>query len=99
MSEKDPLAKRSSSKRAKKNPSITHPGSVQRIIKPFVSGQPEKAEIALEDGDELYREIRIENTLTDAEGKQVALKQGAEVDVTVEADPKDTVEKPKENQS
>lgn len=44
-----------------------------------------------------YREIRIENTLEDAQGKKVKLKEGAEVDVTIEADPKDTA--PKETSS
>jgi hypothetical protein len=38
----------------------------------------------------LYREIRIENTLTDENGRKVALKPGAEVQVTVEAEPKAT---------
>jgi len=34
----------------------------------------------------LYQEIRIENSLTDENGKEVRLKTGADVDVTVEAD-------------
>ena len=38
----------------------------------------------------LYREIRIENTLTDEHGNEVALKPGAHVEVTVEADLQDT---------
>jgi len=54
---------------------------------------PEKAEIAVEGADHLYREIRIENTLEDENGNQVKLKAGAQVDVTVEADSKDTVPK------
>ena len=55
---------------------------------------PEKAQIEVEGGDELYREIRIDNTLEDADGNPVSLKKGAEVDVTIEADANDT--KPKE---
>jgi uncharacterized protein YfaS (alpha-2-macroglobulin family) len=55
---------------------------------------PEKAQIQVDGADELYREIRIENKLQDQEGKQVSLKKGDEVDVTIEADPNDT--KPKE---
>jgi hypothetical protein len=39
----------------------------------------------------LYREIRIENTLQDEHGKKVKLKVGSQVDVTFEADIKDTV--------
>jgi len=43
--------------------------------------------------DHLYREIRIENTLTDENGAKVRLKQGAEVEVTVEASPEGTTPK------
>jgi hypothetical protein len=41
-------------------------GTVQKLIKPVLPAQPEKAQINIEEADELYREIRIENTLTDA---------------------------------
>jgi hypothetical protein len=65
------------------------PGVVQKIIK---SGYgPEKVEIAVHGADDLYKEIRIENTLVTEDGEKVKLKQGAEVEVIVEADPKDTV--------
>ena len=47
----------------------------------------------MKDGDDLYKEIRIENALQDEDGNEVALKEGAEVEVTVQADKKDT--KPK----
>jgi uncharacterized protein YfaS (alpha-2-macroglobulin family) len=76
-------------------PSATKPGIVEKIIKPIVPEEPEKAQIAVEGADHLYREIRIENTLVDEKGKEVKLKQGAEVEVIVEADPEDTV--PKKN--
>ena len=66
-------------------PSTTLPGTVQRVIKPPDPRDPEKAEIAVQGADELYREIRIENTLTDDKGNEVRLKEGAHVDVTVEA--------------
>jgi len=69
------------------------PGTVQKIIKPPHPDLPEKAEIAVEGADELYKEIRIENTLTDEKGNEVKLKPGATVEVTVEAEPKDTVKK------
>jgi len=80
-----------------KKPKVTKPGKVQKVIKPFHPHMPEKAEIAVEGADHLYREIRIENTLEDAQGKKVKLKEGADVDVTIEADPKDTA--PKETTS
>ncbi len=69
------------------NPSITVPATVEKIIPPFSPGEPERAQIAIEGADDLYREIRIENTLTDETGAQVRLKKGAEVEVTVEATP------------
>jgi hypothetical protein len=73
-------------------PSVTLPGTVEKILKSEAS-EPEKAQIAIEGGDDLYREIRIENSLTAENGDEVRLKEGAEVDVTVEADPEAT--KPK----
>ena len=76
-----------------KKPKITRPGTVEKIIKSPFPHEPEKAEIAVEGADHLYREIRIENTLEDKKGKKVKLKVGAQVDVTVEADPKDTIPK------
>ena len=46
----------------------TLPGTVQKIIRPPHPDLPEKAEIAVEGADELYKEIRIDNTLTDENG-------------------------------
>ena len=74
-------------------PNVTLPGTVEKIIPP-VGEEPEKAQIKVDGADELYGEVRIENTLRDSDGKQVSLKKGAEVDITIEADAKDT--KPKE---
>jgi len=73
------------------NPSVTLPGTVEKIIKPIHPGEPEKAQISVEGADELYQEIRIENTLTDENGSLVRLKKGALVDVTVEANPDATL--------
>src|SRR6202166_5296964 len=73
-----------------KKPKTTKPGVVQKIIEPRVPHEPEMAEIAIEGADHLYREIRIENALEDDKGKPVKLKPGAQVEVTVEADPKET---------
>jgi hypothetical protein len=74
-------------------PSSTLPGTVEKIIKSPFPSEPEKAQIAVEGADDLYREIRIENSLTDENGDEVALKPGAKVEVTVEADPKDVAKK------
>jgi hypothetical protein len=69
-------------------------GTVQKIIKPVFEGQVEKAQINVRDGDALYREIRVENVVTDENGKEARLRQGAEVDVIVEADSSATTKKP-----
>ena len=71
-------------------PNITLPGTVEKIIPAIGNQIPEKAQIQVEGADELYREIRIDNTLTDADGNPVSLKKGAGVDVTIEADADDT---------
>jgi len=67
-------------------PSVTLPGKVEKVIEP-VNGEPEKAQIAIEGADPLYRELRIENTLQDPSGNEVRLKEDDEVDVKVEAEP------------
>ena len=76
-----------------KNPGTTLPGTVEKIIKPTDPSLPEKAQIDVEGADDLYREIRIENTLTDENGNKVGLNEGAQVDVTIEADREDTTKK------
>jgi hypothetical protein len=68
-------------------PAITLSGTVEKIIPSIHPGEPEKAQITIEGADDLYREIRIENTLKDSSGEDVVLKRGDEVDVTIEADP------------
>ncbi len=75
------------------NPSVTLPGTVEKIIKPVEPSEAEKAQIAIDGADELYREIRVENSLTDENGNQVRLKKGASVEVTVEAPPEATAPK------
>jgi hypothetical protein len=74
--------------------SVTLPGTVERIIQPVDPSLPDKAQIAVEGADDLYREIRIENTLTKENGEEVCLKVGSHVEVTVEAEPKATSPKP-----
>jgi hypothetical protein len=74
-------------------PSTTLPGVVQKVIPSPHPSVPEKVEIEIKGADDLYREIRVVNTLTDEDGNEVGLKKGAEVDVTIEADVKDTIKK------
>jgi len=81
------------SDRKSEKPSTTLPGTVQKIINPVHPKMPEQAEITVENAEELYREIRVENTLVNEKGEEVGLKPGAPVEVTIEADGKDTVKK------
>ena len=76
-------------------PAVTLPGKVEKIIVTPDLDEPEKAQISVDGADTLYKEIRIENELTDEKGKKVRLKEGADVDVTVEADKKATEPKKK----
>ncbi|MDP9267015.1 MAG: hypothetical protein M3P27_01660 [Acidobacteriota bacterium] len=69
-------------------PSTAMPGTVDKIIPSPGPGQPEKAQIAVDGADHKYRDLRIENTLTDEHGDDVRLKEGAHVKVTVTAEPK-----------
>ena len=70
-------------------------GVVRKVIKPAVAGDGEKAEIAIDEADDLYKEIRIENSLTDDKGEKKTLKPGEEVDVVVEAETDATTKKSK----
>jgi hypothetical protein len=68
-------------------------GKVERIIKPLVPNQPEKAQIVIPEADDLYQEIRVENEVMGEDGGKAALKLGAEVDVILEADSDATIRK------
>jgi hypothetical protein len=70
-------------------------GTVQKLINPIFPGESQKAQIEVHEADDLYREIRVENILTDEEGNSEQLRPGEEVDVTVEADGSSKKPKPK----
>jgi len=74
-------------------PAATKLGTVKKIIESPYPEIAEKAEISIDGCEPLYQELRIENKLTDEKGNEVKLKQGAHIDVTVVADPKDTTPK------
>lgn len=69
-------------------------GRVEKVIKPLTPSEPEKAQISVDEGDTLYREIRVENVVTDEQGGKARLKPGAEVDVIIEADSNATTKTP-----
>jgi len=71
--------------RIPEQPSTTMPGIVNKIIPSRHTSQSDKAQIAVDGTGQRYRNLRIENTLTDEHGDDVKLKKGAHVDVTVTA--------------
>lgn len=72
-------------------PYKTVPAVVNKLLKPASPRHPEKVEISIAAADHLFREVRFDNTLMSPQGEIVALKQGAHVDVTFEAEPADTL--------
>jgi hypothetical protein len=74
--------------RIHEHPSTSMPGTVDKIIPSRRPNHPEKAQIAVDEADHGYRDLRIENTLTDENGDDMRLKKGAHVEVTVTAEPK-----------
>ena len=64
------------------------PGTVNKIIASLRTTQPGKVQIAVSGADGRYRDLRIENILTDGNGNEVSLKKGAHVEVTITAKPK-----------
>ena len=72
-------------------PSRTVPAVVNKIMTPTFLPQMDKVEISIGSADELFREVRLDNVLTNIDGKPVALMSGAHVDVTFEADLCDTI--------
>ena len=61
------------------------PGTVKKIIPWPRTNLPEKAQIAVAGAPRSYRDLRIENTLTDEHGDDLRLKKGAHVEVNVTA--------------
>ena len=68
-------------------------GSVQKTVKSVYRNGAETVEIIIPKAEDLFRELRIENAFTDVDGQPVALKERAHVDITFEAEARDTVKK------
>jgi hypothetical protein len=64
---------------------------VRKFLTPIYPTPPERVEISIPEADQLFREVRIANEFVSPDGGSVALKPGAHVYITFEADPKDTV--------
>jgi hypothetical protein len=74
--------------RIREQPAAIMPGTVDKIIPPPHPRQTEKAQIGVDGADRRYRDLRIENTLTDEHGEDVRLKKGDHVELTITAEPK-----------
>jgi hypothetical protein len=74
--------------RIPEQPSVSMPGTVDKIIPSPGPSQPEQAQIGVEGADSQKQDLRIENTLTDEHGDDVKLEKGAHVEITVTAEPK-----------
>ena len=69
--------------RIPEQPSVSMPGTVDKIIPSPSPSQPEQAQIGVEGADTQKQDLRIENALTDGHGEDVKLKKGGHVEVTV----------------
>jgi len=63
------------------------PGTVDKIIRFRTPRLRETAEISIK-GEPKYRELRVENSLTDEHGDEVKLEKGGHVEITVTAEGK-----------
>ena len=100
MRELSELFVRKEQRRFQNQPRVTFRHSrpyktVTAVVKKLLSSAsphlPEKVEISIGTADALFREVRIDNVLMSPKGEIVALKQGAHVDVTFEAEAVDTI--------
>lgn len=62
--------------------SVTLRGIVEKIV-PSENNPSDAVQIAIEGAESLYREIRIQNLLQNADGGVVALQPGSEVEITI----------------
>ena len=65
-------------------PVVTLRGIVEKILPALGPTDSEKVQILIDGADDLYREIRFNNTKQDGNGQEVILRQGAKVKVTIE---------------
>jgi hypothetical protein len=72
------------------SPWRTTPAVVRKVFKSVHPTQPEKVEISIPAAEELFREIRIENTLIGIDGPPVSLQEGDHLDITFEAEARKT---------
>jgi hypothetical protein len=72
-------------------PSVTLPETVEKVIPSMSPQEAGTVQIRVETPHQLYREVRIENTLTNESGGKVSLKLGSPVEVTITAEAGSTI--------
>jgi hypothetical protein len=77
----------SDSARVSQQPRTVIPGTVEKIIQFRTPHLRETAQILIK-GEPKYRELRVENSLTDDHGDEIKLEKGDHVEVTVTAEAK-----------
>jgi hypothetical protein len=75
----------------KTRPWKTVTGVVGKLLAVAYPAEPERVEISIPEADDLFREIRIANHFTSPDGEVVGLHVGTQLDITFEADLRDTV--------
>ncbi len=70
----------------------TVPAKVNKVVRPYSASEPDRVEIAVVEGEDLFREIRIENSFMDVDGTPMSLQTGTELELTFEAETKRATE-------
>lgn len=70
------------------------PARATRIISPSEFRVNEVVEISIPEAEDLFSELRVENSLFDEQGNELALKTGDFLDVRLEANATDLIRKP-----
>jgi hypothetical protein len=78
---------RRNTKRIPELPTVSVPGTVDKIIPSSGRSHGEKVQISIEGTHRTDHDLRIQNILTDENGDDVKLKKGARVEVIVTATP------------
>lgn len=63
--------------------SVTLRGRVEKIISSSMNNLSDAVQTAIEGAEDLYREVRIQNLLRDADGGVIALQPGLGVEITM----------------
>jgi|SRR5579864_2229876 2'-5' RNA ligase len=95
LGELSELIARKEQRRFKQHPTLvwqrnkpwkTVPAVVNKLVKSVLSDEPDKVEISITGAQDLFREIRIENSFSNVDGRLIALTSGVHLDVTFEAE-------------